>query len=127
MRSPRGVLRRHLEYLGQQRGGVLAPTNVVRLYHSLHENDTQLRYYHSGVGTDRGLLNRLLGGGLGNGLSKNVKSAYYWLALHYQPDDAICLFGFSRGAYTVRSLAGMLDFCGLADKLQEMSARGPVG
>ena len=62
----------------QQRGGVLAPTNVVRPYHSLHENDTQLRYYHSGVGTDRGLLNRLLGGGLGNGLLKNIKSAYYW-------------------------------------------------
>jgi uncharacterized protein (DUF2235 family) len=42
----------------QQRQGVLAPTNVVRLYHSLHRNNTQLRYYHSGAGTDRGLLNR---------------------------------------------------------------------
>jgi hypothetical protein len=99
---------------GQEQGGVPTPTNVVRLYHSLHEREDQLRYYHPGVGTDPGLVDRLRGGGLGTGLAGNIKSAYSWLATTYQPGDAICLFGFSRGAYTVRSLGGMLSACGLA-------------
>ncbi|MGH3687467.1 MAG: DUF2235 domain-containing protein [Pseudonocardiaceae bacterium] len=100
--------------LEQEQGGVPTPTNVVRLYHALPENKNQLRYYHPGVGTDPGLVDRMCGGGLGTGLAGNIKSAYAWLARTYQPGDAICLFGFSRGAYTVRSLAGMLYACGLA-------------
>jgi hypothetical protein len=107
----------------QHKGGVPTPTNVVRLHHALHENHTQLRYYHPGVGTDPGLVDRLRGGGLGTGLASNIKSAYSWLALTYQPGDAICLFGFSRGAYTVRSLAGMLSACGLACTLAGLSSR----
>jgi hypothetical protein len=98
----------------QQQGGVPTPTNVVRLHHALIEDENQRRYYHPGVGTDPGLVDRLRGGGLGVGLDSNIKSAYSWLATTYQPGDAICLFGFSRGAYTVRSLAGMLSACGLA-------------
>ncbi len=105
----------------QQQGGIPTPTNVVRLHHALHESDTQLRYYHPGVGTDPGLVDRLRGGGLGAGLASNIKSAYHWLAMTYQPGDAICLFGFSRGAYTVRSLAGMLSACGLASALAGLS------
>ncbi|MGH3602252.1 MAG: DUF2235 domain-containing protein, partial [Pseudonocardiaceae bacterium] len=101
----------------QEQGGVPTPTNVVRLHHALHENENQLRYYHPGVGTGPGLVDRLRGGGLGAGLAANVKSAYSWLATTYRSDDAICLFGFSRGAYTVRSLAGMLATCGLATTL----------
>ncbi|MGH3548240.1 MAG: DUF2235 domain-containing protein [Pseudonocardiaceae bacterium] len=98
----------------QEQGGVPTPTNVVRLHHALGEDKNQLRYYHPGVGTGPGLVDRLRGGGLGDGLAANIKSAYSWLARTYQPDDAICLFGFSRGAYTVRSLTGMLSACGLA-------------
>jgi hypothetical protein len=101
----------------QQQGGVPTPTNVVRLHHALYEGEQQLRYYHPGVGTDPGLVDRLRGGGLGVGLAANIKSAYSWLAKTYRPDDAICLFGFSRGAYTVRSLAGMVSTCGLATTL----------
>lgn len=97
--------------------GVPTPTNVCRLFNALEDTDRngneQLKYYHPGVGTDGGLVDKLAGGGLGLGLSRNIKSAYAWLATTYQPGDAISLFGFSRGAYTVRSLAGMIVDCGL--------------
>lgn len=97
----------------QSHAGVPTPTNVVRLHHALTDSEVQLRYYHPGVGTGPGLVDRLRGGGMGAGLSANIKSAYAWLAGTHRPGDAICLFGFSRGAYTVRSLAGMLAACGL--------------
>lgn len=106
----------------QEQGGVPTPTNVVRLHHALTKDENQLRYYHPGVGTDPGLIDRLRGGGLGVGLDSNIKSAYSWLATTYQPGDAICLFGFSRGAYTVRSLAGMLSTCGLASALADSTS-----
>jgi len=91
-------------------------TNVRRLYNALAEKDEndnpQLAYYQPGVGTVR---NRLLGGATGFGLSRNVMDAYLWLTTRYEPGDRIALFGFSRGAYTARSLAGMISACGLID------------
>ncbi|MFJ2034343.1 DUF2235 domain-containing protein [Streptosporangium sp. NPDC087985] len=91
-------------------------TNVCRLYNALTETgvdgDRQLAYYQPGVGT---LSNRLLGGAVGLGLSDNVMDAYLWLTMRYAPGDRISLFGFSRGAYTARSLAGMISACGLID------------
>jgi uncharacterized protein (DUF2235 family) len=60
----------------QEQGGVPTPTNVVRLHYALHESENQLRYYHPGVGTGPGLVDRLRGGGLGAGLAANIKSAY---------------------------------------------------
>ncbi|MEX6090594.1 phospholipase effector Tle1 domain-containing protein [Raoultella planticola] len=84
--------------------GKPAPTNVVKLRNAVAENTQQRVYYHSGVGTDGGVVDRYIGGGIGEGLDKNIISAYYWLATRYQPGDKIWLFGFSRGAYTVRSL-----------------------
>ncbi|MEX6508392.1 DUF2235 domain-containing protein [Jiella sp. M17.18] len=99
--------------------GVPAPTNVVRMYNALAETDAdgaaQKKYYHPGVGTDGGLVDRLVGGGTGEGLDQNIMSAYRWLCVEYQPDDRIYLIGFSRGAYTVRSVAGMIARCGLLD------------
>jgi hypothetical protein len=103
----------------QSEQGVPTPTNVVRLFNSLADQgaggEPQLRYYHPGVGTDGSWWDRLAGGGMGIGLGRNVMSAYRWLAEHYRPGDRIFLFGFSRGAYTVRSLAGMITSprCGL--------------
>lgn len=79
----------------------------------------QLRYYDPGVGTDQhhGLLQRwkdkLIGGAFGEGLSKNVRDAYQFLVDHYDDGDEIYLFGFSRGAYTARSIAGVIIRCGL--------------
>ena len=51
--------------------------------------------------------------GFGYGLKNNIADAYRFLMLHYEPGDRIALFGYSRGAYTVRGLAGLLQVCGL--------------
>ena len=59
---------------------------------------------------------------MGSGLGRNVQSGYRWLAGEYRPGDRIFLFGFSRGAYTVRSLAGMIACCGLLDLRQLLAA-----
>jgi Uncharacterized alpha/beta hydrolase domain (DUF2235) len=74
-----------------------------------------MRDYHSGVGTEGGILSRVLGGAVGDGLDKNIKSAYKWLGQNYHPGDSIFIFGFSRGAYTARYVAGMICSYGLAD------------
>ncbi len=103
----------------EMEGGLPSPTNVVKLHNALAPADQagaeQKRYYHPGVGTDGTWWDKLLGGGTGKGLDQNVMSAYRWLAANYRPGDAIWLYGFSRGAYTVRSLGGMISKCGLAD------------
>ncbi len=98
---------------------VPAPTNVVRLHNSLASADDagieQRKYYHPGVGTDGSKLERLKGGSYGLGISQNIMSAYRWLADNYETGDQIFLFGFSRGAYTARSLAGLIGCCGVPD------------
>ncbi len=103
----------------QREAGLPAPTNVVKIFNALAKVDAggveQRSYYHPGVGTDGNWWNRLAGGGMGDGLDKNVMSAYRWLAGAYRPGDDIYLFGFSRGAYTVRSVGGMIARCGLLD------------
>lgn len=101
----------------QMDGDTPAPTNVVKLRNALAEADKdgrkQKAYYHPGVGTGDSLWNRVAGGGMGEGLDNNIVSAYNWLARNYVPGAKIWLFGFSRGAYTVRSLGGMIGRCGL--------------
>ncbi len=72
----------------------------------------QLVLYVGGVGIGY-KLDRLLGGAFGSGLFNNVKTAYRFLALNYEEGDEIFAFGFSRGAYTARSLVGMIGFIGL--------------
>jgi hypothetical protein len=93
--------------------GVLAPTNVVKTARaaSIREKDKQYVYYDRGVGS--GAWDRIRGGAFGIGLSKNVRQAYRAIVDHYEEDDRVFLFGFSRGAYTVRSLGGLLHKCGL--------------
>jgi uncharacterized protein (DUF2235 family) len=99
--------------------GVPSPTNVYKFFNCVARTDKddikQERYYHQGVGTEGSRLKRMIEGGTGKGLGKNIKSAYRWLAATYRPGDRIFLLGFSRGAYTVRSLGGMVSRCGLAD------------
>jgi len=103
----------------QTEGGKPTPTNVVRLYNAVadadEQNVAQKKYYHPGVGTDPGLWNKLAGGGLGKGLDRNIMSGYRFLTDNYATGDEIYLFGFSRGAYTARSLAGMIGRCGILD------------
>jgi len=100
-------------------------TNVVRLARSVSDRardpgrSQQVVYYDEGVGvganigwvTDR--LTRLIGGALGKGLDRKVEVAYRFLVLNYCPGDEIYVFGFSRGAYTARSLCGMIRKCGI--------------
>ena len=71
----------------------------------------QLVYYHKGVGTAFGSYAR--GGMFGYGLNDEIIRAYEWLIDHYNEGDELFIFGFSRGAYTARSLSGLIAKCGL--------------
>jgi len=99
-------------------------TNVVRLFSMLNLSDpsAQVAYYDPGVGTFSAVgawtpvgkrLSKLLGLAFGTGLRANLAEAYIFLMRHWKPGDRIYLFGFSRGAYAVRALAGMLATVGL--------------
>src|SRR5690349_12294180 len=83
-------------------------TNVRKLYCSLAEIPDQMRYYDSGVGTDGTPIDHLAGGAMGEGLFQKVQDGYEFLAYVWDPSDEIYIFGFSRGAYTARSLGGMI-------------------
>jgi uncharacterized protein (DUF2235 family) len=108
--------------------GVPNPTNVVKIFNAVAEFDAtetpQHKYYHPGVGTDGSRWQKILSGGTGEGLDLNIMSAYRELCDHYQPGSSIFLFGFSRGAYTVRSLAGLISACGLlkTERLEDADA-----
>jgi len=69
-------------------------------------------FYERGVGTGA-FLNRFFGGALGKGLGKNIRRAYKFLSFHYQFGDQVFIFGFSRGAFTARSLVGYIHAAGL--------------
>jgi uncharacterized protein (DUF2235 family) len=86
-------------------------TNVTKVAASIRSQADQRVYYDAGVGTDRWM--RLRGGAFGKGLSANVLEAYSFLIDTYEPGDMLYLFGFSRGAFTVRSLAGLVRNCGI--------------
>jgi uncharacterized protein (DUF2235 family) len=88
-------------------------TNVVKLFNALTKSSTQAPYYDSGVGTDGSEIQKLLEGGTGAGIFQKIKNGYTDVANSYEKDDEIFLFGFSRGAFTARSLAGMIANCGL--------------
>lgn len=94
-------------------------TNVEKIARTV-QNDpdlaggvTQLVYHVSGVGGGSYLTDKLLGGAFGFGLSNNVITSYRFLAQNFEPGDEIFIIGFSRGAYTARSLAGMIARVGL--------------
>lgn len=91
------------------------PTNVRRIAQAVAPRDgqvEQLVYYASGLGVGS-VVDRWLGGAFGAGLSREIMAAYAALCANYHPGDEIYLFGFSRGAYTVRSLAGLIWTCGI--------------
>jgi len=86
-------------------------TNVWRLKSLCVQSPAQKVYYSAGVGTQKG--EKLTGGAFGIGINEEVVSAYEWLVENYEPDNQIFVFGFSRGAFTARSLAGFVSKCGL--------------
>src|ERR1700730_10460553 len=86
-------------------------TKVCRMKSLCVADATQVIYYSKGVGTSRG--ERLSGGMIGFGLDDEVIRAYQWLMEQYAEGDQVFIFGFSRGAFTARSLAGFISKCGL--------------
>ena len=114
-------------------------TNILRLYGCLRKNDRQIVFYDPGVGTFGGAndwlrwsrrAKEVWGLATGWGLDQNVKEAYRFLVEHFDPgraatktrpkieQDDIYIFGFSRGAYTARVLAGFIHAFGIMDKTQ---------
>lgn len=99
-------------------------TNVFKLYEAVdfegHRTDPdkirQIGFYDDGVGTSRLKVLAALGGAFGFGLGRNVRQLYADLARVYEPGDRIFLFGFSRGAFTVRTLSGLIAACGIVDR-----------
>lgn len=95
------------------------PSNVVKLAVRVAKRDgaiPQLTYYDQGVGSGSGTtLDRWTGGAFGHGLEDNLHDAYRFLVFNYERGDELYFFGFSRGAYTARSLAGMVRKCGILD------------
>ncbi|SRR6266700_3186248 len=71
-----------------------------------------LVFYERGVGTGP-FLDRIKGGSFGDGLSGNIRRAYKFLSFFYEAGDKVFIFGFSRGAYTARSLVGYIGAAGL--------------
>ncbi len=98
-------------------------TNVLKLFMTLHQDPAaQVVYYHPGLGTMEaaGALTtfsrrwtKLLGMAIGYGLADDIRDAYVFLMHCYQPGDSLFMFGFSRGAYTVRAVASLLHMYGL--------------
>src|SRR6266403_3607945 len=86
-------------------------TNVWRLKSLTSETADQRVYYSQGVGTRRGESAR--GGVSGYGIDDEIIEAYTWLIQNFDDGDEIFIFGFSRGAYTARSLSGLISKCGI--------------
>jgi uncharacterized protein (DUF2235 family) len=121
MRPPRNIVI-CCDGTGNSFDDVVEESNVVKLYTALKINEHQVGYYHPGVGTmgaptSRGpvgrWISRVQGLAFGLGLLDNVADAYRYLMDNYQDGDRIYLFGFSRGAFTVRVLASLIHVYGL--------------
>ena len=94
------------------------PTNVLFTAESVlpvaSDGTVQVVYYDEGVGTDEG--ESITGGIFGAGLMRNLSQAYRFIIFNYAPGDEIHIFGFSRGAYTARSFAGLLSTSGIVSR-----------
>lgn len=114
------AVRRAIEHVDPNAG---VETNVCRLYRSVIRREGgavppgemgQVKWYDAGVGTN--WYDRLPGGVFGVGLSQNIRDGYKFLSDTYDDGDAVFIFGFSRGAYTARSLVGLIRNSGLLPK-----------
>ncbi|KAG2063706.1 hypothetical protein BDR04DRAFT_1137594 [Suillus decipiens] len=99
------------------------PTNIIRLARSIKSQSAdgkkqQIVFYQSGVGSEadfRGtsVVGTLTLKALGTTVASKIRDAYAFLAQNFEDGDEICVFGFSRGAYTARKLSGLIDRIGL--------------
>lgn len=110
--------------LGQER-----LTNVALTARGVASRDAdgnpQVVHYDDGVGVDVGHMS-VMQAALGDGLDYKILEAYEFLTLNYEPGDQIYLFGYSRGAYTVRSLAGLVRKCGVLRRRHADKARAAL-
>lgn len=105
-------------------------TNVFKLFESVDLNghrfdpklDPQVSIYDDGVGTEDFKPLKIFAGMTGWGLGRNVRQLYKELCRIYDAGDKIFLFGFSRGAFTVRTLAGLIVRCGIIDAKTQTTA-----
>lgn len=95
------------------------PTNVLRFAYLTAKRDAagapQILFYDQGVGTGN-RVDRMTGGAFGEGLEDNIHDAYRFLIANYEDGDQIYLVGFSRGAFTARSIGGMIRKCGILQR-----------
>lgn len=102
------------------------PTNVLKVARAVlprsRNGIEQVLYYHEGVGTEGG-LDTFTGGAFGGGMSQNVRALYRFLVYNFEPGDQLFFFGFSRGAFTVRTLAGFMHRVGMLKKDDEYYTR----
>jgi hypothetical protein len=106
------------------RGGETPDTNVYRMYNAVDRHRPkrgreQITFYDNGVGTSTNKYIKAVTGALGFGFGQNIRDLYEFLARNYNEGDIVYLFGFSRGAATVRVFGGMLQQCGLIDQTHE--------
>ena len=99
--------------------GKRRPSNVTKLARAIlpvsPSGTNQVTVYHDGLGTNKG-VDKFTGGAFGRGIEEVVRSLYRSIVYNYVPGDELYLFGFSRGAFTVRTLAGFMKFAGLMEK-----------
>lgn len=90
------------------------PTNVLRFARAIKPKNangkSQQVFYDWGIGS---YYDQVIGGATGKGINKNIMDDYRYIVQNYAPGDELYLFGFSRGSYTVRSLCGMINNCGI--------------
>ncbi len=103
----------------EERPGHDFPTNVLKIARGISpetsDNISQIVFYDWGLGSYH---NNFTAGGFGRGIDKNIMDCYRFIVHNYEPGDQIYLFGFSRGAYTVRSLAGMINNCSILKRME---------
>ncbi|MCJ1378912.1 hypothetical protein MMC17_002011 [Xylographa soralifera] len=102
---------------GLDRGQLPIPSNVTRILRALKvesfDGIPQVAHYEAGVGSQGGPVTRALGGATAEGISTNIRAGYDFISQNYVPGDEIFLLGFSRGAFTARSVAGLIDNVGI--------------
>ncbi|TNF40820.1 MAG: DUF2235 domain-containing protein [Bacteroidetes bacterium] len=97
-----------------QKGGVGSNTNVYKLFNMVEDRTSrQIAFYDPGLGTDWRKITGMISG---RGFSKNILDCYRFIFENFEADDQIYLFGFSRGAATVRSLSGFIHLFGVLPK-----------
>lgn len=98
-------------------GSQQEPSNVTLISYCIKQRSKdgiqQVVYYHSGVGSTAFALDHFVAGATGAGISENIREAYGFICQNYESGDEIFLIGFSRGAFTARSIASLIAQIGL--------------